>query len=43
MASKKLEKITLFVKEDEYSVIMEVCCEIIFVCVTLFFMGVVVE
>ena len=35
--------VTLFVTEPEYSEITEVCCEILFICVILWFMGVVVE
>ena len=43
MAFAKSEKVTLSITEAEYSEIMEVCCEILFVRVILFFMLIVVE
>ena len=40
----KIQKMfTLSVTESEYSKITDLCCEILFICVVLFFMGVVVK
>ena len=41
--SQSQKTVTLSVKEAEYSVITEVCCEILFICAVSLFMGVVVE
>ena len=41
--SQSQKIVTLFVTEAQYSVITELCCEILFVCAISFLMGVVFE
>ena len=40
---KSQETVTLSVKEDKYTAVTEICCEILFIRVVLLFIGVVIE